>query len=66
MYPCFGLPRMVVKSDKPDPTVQPAPAAEKSVPNGGMEEPDDQISTEGSSPVKQTEADHRATNDVRS
>ena len=52
---------MVVKSDKPDPTAPPEP--EKPVPNGGLEEPDDQASTEGGSPVK-TEADQRTANDA--
>ena len=51
---------MVIKSDKPDPT---APDPEKPVPNGGIEEPDDQVSTEGGSPVK-TEADQRTANDA--
>ena len=53
---------MVVKSDKPDPTAPPDPP-EKPVPNGGIEEPDDQVSTEGGSPVK-TEADQRTANDA--
>lgn len=55
---------MVVKSDQPDPTAPPEPEKPvKPVPNGGLEEPDDQASTEGGSPVK-TEADQRTANDA--
>ena len=50
-------PRMVIKSDKPDPSVKqvPTPPEVSPVPNGGAPEDPDEVSTEGSSPVKRTE-----------
>ena len=59
--PCLSHPRMVIKSDKPDPSIKqvPTPPESSPVPNGGAEDPDE-VSTEGSSPVKRTEeADDR-------